>query len=206
MDEKLNCAKMHRLYLDWIKNNPGYENVTPASARWYYHIINTEFNIGFFHPKKDLCETCNLYEQADSERRQQLKEDYESHIKNKELVRNIKQQEKETSDEKVKTVACFDLEKVLSLPQSEVGVFYYKRKYPVYNFTVYNILRKSGYCFLWHAQIARRGANEIVSCLWLFLKSESDRGIAEISFYSDNCPDRMETASFLPYTYTHSRL
>lgn len=106
------------------------------------------------------------------ERKQQLKENYERHIKNKELVRNIKQQEKETSNESVKTVACFDLEKVF-LPQSEVGVFDYKRKYPVYNFTIYNILKKIGYYFLWH-QIAKRGANEIASCLWLYLKSKSD--------------------------------
>ncbi|XP_052741442.1 uncharacterized protein LOC128198734 [Bicyclus anynana] len=187
LDEKLNCAKMHRLYLEWIKNNPDYENVTPASERWYYNIFTTKFNIGFFQPKKDLCETCSLYDQADSEQTEQLKEEYEKHIKNKELIRKIKNQEKEELDPKENTVACFDLEKVLYLPQSEVGVFHYKRKYPVYNFTVYNILTKSGHCYVWHAQIAKRGANEIASCLWCYLQSEAAKGIKVISFYSDNC-------------------
>lgn len=42
----------------------------------------------------------------------QLKEDYEKNVKNKKLVRIIKNQEKETSDAKEKTVACFDLVQV----------------------------------------------------------------------------------------------
>lgn len=205
LDEKLNCAKMYRLYVEWMKDNPVYLNVKVATERWYYHIFSTRFNIGFFHPKKDRCETCSLYEDADSERKEQLKTDYEQHVKNKELVRQIKDDEKKTSDPKTKTVACFDLEKVLSLPQSEVGVFHYKRKYPVYNFTIYNILTKSGYCYVWHAAIAKRGANEIASCLWSYLQGEAERGIKDISFYSDNCSGQNRNR-FVFALYVHASL
>ncbi|XP_028178546.1 uncharacterized protein LOC114365984 [Ostrinia furnacalis] len=205
LDEKLNCAKMYRLYVDWMKDNPAYLNVKAATERWYYHIFSTQFNIGFFKPKKDRCETCSLYEEADSERKEQLKTDYELHLKNKELIRQIKDEEKKTSDATTKTVACFDLEKVLSLPQSEVGIFHYKRKYPVYNFTIYNILTKSGYCYVWHATIAKRGANEIASCLWSYLQDEADKGITEVSFYSDNCSGQNRNR-FVFALYVHASI
>lgn len=36
-------------------------------------------------------------------------------------------------------------------------------------------------------QIAKRGSNEIGSCLWQFLLDAKQRGIHNISFYSDGC-------------------
>lgn len=79
------------------------------------------------------------------------------------------------------------MEKVLSIPLSQVGIFHYKRKYPIYNFTVYDATHKNGYCHVWHYQIAKRGAIEIGSCLWQFLMREHEKGIKNISFYSDGC-------------------
>ena len=79
------------------------------------------------------------------------------------------------------------MEKVLSVPQSEVGIFHYKRKYPVYNFTIFDALRKKGYCYMWHLQIAKRGSIEVGSCLYLFLKEQRANNINKISFYSDGC-------------------
>ncbi|KAL4721233.1 hypothetical protein ACJJTC_009545 [Scirpophaga incertulas] len=61
------------------------------------------------------------------------------------------------------------------------------RKYPIYNFTIYNSLSGRGYCFLWHYQVAKRGANEIGSCVLNFIETESQRGIKNFIFYSDGC-------------------
>lgn len=181
----LSLAKMHRLYLCWASEN--LHGVKTASLYQYSNIFNSKFNLSFFKPKKDLCQICSIYENADNNHKKDLQENYENHLKNKSLVRKIKNDEKSSSDPKTKTVAVFDLEKVLNLPQSNVGIFHYKRKYPVYNFTIYNLLSLQGYCYLWHAQIAKRGANEISSCLFDFFKKEADRGIKFISLYSDNC-------------------
>lgn len=187
LSQDLNISKMHRLYKDWMSENENFRNTKVASEYQYYQIFNTQFNLSFFRPKKDLCNLCSKYDNSTEEGKLQLKKDYDSHIKNKNIVRNIKDSEKESADPNVKTVAVFDLEKVLSLPQSNVGIFHYKRKYPAYNFTVYNLISRQGFCYLWHAQIAKRGANEIASCLLHFIESEVNRGIKSISLYSDNC-------------------
>lgn len=82
----------------------------------------------------------------------------------------------------------FDLQKVLTTPQGEVGSFYYKRKFATYNFTVYDIGKKQSYCYMWCESDGKRGSNEIGTCLLKFIKfMKENHGISEFSFYSDNC-------------------
>lgn len=187
LSEGLNISKMYRLYKIWFSNQDDTTPADMASKRQYEKIFNTNFNYSFFRPKKDLCGTCALYEQADEMKKIELEDKYKAHLKRKERVRQIKEEEKDLADESTTTIAIFDLEKVLSVPQCEIGIFHYKRKYPIYNFTVYNSLKKQGHCYVWHLLIAKRGAIEIGSCLLKFIQQESERGIKNISFYSDGC-------------------
>lgn len=84
-------------------------------------------------------------------------------------------------------MAVFDLEKVLTTPQGEACSYYYKRKFAVYNFTVYDIGNKQGYCYMWDESEGKTGSNEIGTCLLKFIKSMNEKGYKEFSFYSDNC-------------------
>ncbi|CAH2100600.1 unnamed protein product [Euphydryas editha] len=186
--ETLNISKMYRLYTDWFKKQTDgrYSDDQMATKRQYETIFNTKFNYSFFNPKKDLCGTCTLYEQLEGENKESLKDKYMKHISNKERIREIKNSEKEHFGDN-STLAIFDLEKVFGVPQSEVEIFNYKRKYPVYNFTVFDSSRKKGYCYMWHAQIAKRGSIEIGSCLYNFIEEQYNKKINKISFYSDGC-------------------
>lgn len=191
LDETLNISKMYRLFVEWFNSgnysseDEGYVQI--ASKRQYETVFNTKFNYSFHVPKKDQCGTCTIYDQADDEKKEQLRESHEKHIRNKECVRKLKAQDKTECDPLTTTVAIYDLEKVLNIPQSEVGIFHYKRKYAIYNFTVYDALNAKGYCYVWHYQIAKRGASEIGSCLLKFIESECARGITNFHFYSDGC-------------------
>lgn len=186
LSQDLNISKMYRLYTEWFPQQ-NYVEVTMATKRQYETIFNTKFNYSFFKPKKDQCSTCFVYEQASPSEKESLEESYRRHLSRKERIRQIKHEEKMTIDKNDSTIAIFDLQKVLSIPQSTVGIFHYKRKYPVYNFTIFDALRKKGYCYVWHYQIAKRGCIEIGSCLLQFLKSEQERGVNKIYFYSDGC-------------------
>lgn len=62
-------------------------------------------------------------------------------------------------------VATFDFQKVLQTPHGEVSTFYYKRKLNAFNFTVYDVNKKAAVCYMWHEVIAKKGANEVSSCL-----------------------------------------
>lgn len=69
-------------------------------------------NDNIFLPKKIYLTLAVCMNRLTLNSKMQLKEDYEKNVKNKKLVRIIKNQEKETSDAKEKTVACFDLVQV----------------------------------------------------------------------------------------------
>lgn len=181
LDGSLNIATMYRLYVEnCTQNNQEY-----AKISMYTKILNTETNIGFHKPKKDQCSLCANFENGDEEGKEKIKEKYEKHLKEKELSRQEKQKDAERADENI-GVCCFDLQAVLTTPSGEVNSFFYKRRLATYNFTIFDIKQKLGLCYLWHEGLAKRGANEIGSCLYNYLCS-NDCKSEHIIFYSDNC-------------------
>lgn len=121
--------------------------------------------------------------------------------KEKELSRleKLKDVEKE---ENIQSVLTFDLQAVLPVPCGENSMLYYRRKLSCYNFTVYNIIDKKGYSYFWHEELGRRGANEIGSCVYNFLKEESANLKEDVVFYSDNCVGQNKN-KFLFSLYVH---
>lgn len=187
LESDLSISKMHRLYIEWVKDKPVCDKAKNATLRQYSDIFNT-FNLSFFKPKKDLCDKCEQFKLATTEEKVILQPSHEEHLKNKDIARNKKNSDKErTANEPQLCVAVFDLEKVLTTPQGEASNFYYKRKFAVYNFTVYDIGNKLGYCYMWDESEGKRGSNEIGTCLLKFIKLKVEKGIKEFCFYSDNC-------------------
>ncbi|KAF2881711.1 hypothetical protein ILUMI_24459 [Ignelater luminosus] len=77
--------------------------------------LNSEFNIRFFKPKKDQCKICTAYEQGSETIKHKIKQKYDSHINNNEVVRSLKDLNKDLAmNDKTVCVACFDLQKCLS--------------------------------------------------------------------------------------------
>ncbi|KAF0699609.1 Uncharacterized protein FWK35_00038188 [Aphis craccivora] len=189
LESDLSIAKMHRFYLEWAKTqNTISEKAQKATLRQYTDIFNEHFNYSFFKPKKDLCDVCEKFKLATPEEKVLLKTSNEEHLKNKSIARDKKNIDKTRAinDPEV-CVAVFDLQKVLITPKSEVSSFYYKRKLATYNFTVYDIGKKIGYCYTWNEREAKRGSSEIATCLLKFMKHKKENGVKDFSFYSDNC-------------------
>lgn len=117
-----------------------------------------------------------------------LQQSHEEHLTNKNIARDNKNLDKQrAANDPELCVAVFNLEKVLTTPQGEASNFYNKRKFAVYNFTVYDIVNKVGYCYMWDECEAKRGSNEIETCLLKFLKMMKEKGFKKFCFYSDNC-------------------
>lgn len=177
LDGSLNISIMYRLYVqDCVKKQKQY------AKHWVYaQVLNNETNIGFHIPKKDQCSLCENYKNGSEESKKLIRQKFEDHLREKELSR----QEKATDIEnKNLQVYCYDLQAVLSTPCGDVNSFYYKRKLATYNFTLFDVKKKKGYCYLWHEGVARRGANEIASCVYKFISLSSNENLV---FYSDNC-------------------
>lgn len=63
------------------------KKVPCGNSTMFHRIFNYEFNISFFSPKKDQCELCTAYQNAQNEEKDTLKVKYSVHLKEKELSR-----------------------------------------------------------------------------------------------------------------------
>lgn len=76
LDCKLSVPKMYKLYLEQCNER----EKTPVSESIYRKIFSTEFNPGFFVPKKDQCLLCTKYQRLSNEDKINLEEEYKQHL------------------------------------------------------------------------------------------------------------------------------
>nr|CAH7722701.1 unnamed protein product [Callosobruchus chinensis] len=86
-----------------------------------------------------------------------------------------------------------DLQSVLLCPESNACALYYKTKLIVHSFTIYDIKRNQGYCYLWYESEGGLTSNEFTSIIIHSLKGHLERyglknsSSVEITLWSDGC-------------------
>lgn len=188
IDGGKSLAELHRDYVNVCE-----EKGQPyANYLMYSRIFNYEFNISFFSPKKDQCEDCVNFANATVEEKEQLRAKYDMHLKEKDLSRIEKDNDKKSSD-RATVVAVYDLQAVLQCPRGDISTFYYASKLNVFNFTIYEMKTHSAKCFVWDESEANRGVCEIGTCVIKYIESleevasQTDENQIDLIFYSDNC-------------------
>ena len=152
-----------------------------------YRNIFSNLNLGFHQPKKDRCDFCECFNNLNNEERNNRENEMRQHINNKEIVRLSKERSKILSINQP-TKYCsivFDMQKTFQLPKADQSQFYYSRKLNAYNFTIYDLSNGDGFCYLWTENIAKKGANEVLSCLFNFLQLKRQQGCDTLNMYSD---------------------
>ena len=132
IDGGLSIAELHRHY----SNEMTSANKTAANYDTYTRIFNTEFNIGFFVPKKDQCDLCESYNNAMNDDKAKLANAYEEHQDEKTMSRNEKDKDKEKAKNQEIVLAVYDLQAVLPVPMAHTSQFFYKSRLNCFNFTV----------------------------------------------------------------------
>ncbi|KAL4716554.1 hypothetical protein ACJJTC_010218 [Scirpophaga incertulas] len=201
LDGSLSISKMFQLYKDWFDDS--IYSSKAVTVRQYRDIINRNFNLGFFIPKKDQCDICHIYRNK-SDKTEEDKVNYNHHISSKNEARKLKNNDKldSVNSDGAILAAVFDFQKVLSCPHGQVSLFYYKRKLSCLDFTVFDMARKKAFCYMWDETIAKRGANEVGSCLLDFIEQNTQNGVEEFRFWSDNCAGQNRNRFvFFIYTY-----
>jgi hypothetical protein len=174
---------MYRLY----KESCLEKSIPAQKESMYRKIFNRDSNLHFFVPKKDQCDFCTEYKNT-SRKSQTIEIKYAQHCAQKVLARNAKEAAKKIAqDDKKCMAACFDLEKILNCPHGQASSYYYHRKLSMYNLTAYCLGTGDAYCFLWDETDAKRGCNEIASCLLKFVKIHMQKNCKSFCFFSDNC-------------------
>ncbi|KAK4887285.1 hypothetical protein RN001_003556 [Aquatica leii] len=119
--------------------------------------------LSLYRPKKDLCDICVAFDGR---------------------------KEKSKDKESINEVFTMDLQSVLLCPKSNVSSLYYKTKLIVHNFTIFDIKRQQGYCYLWNESEGGLTSNEFTTIIIHFLESHLDVYPVqdkEIIIYSDGC-------------------
>ena len=189
LNSDLTVVKMHELYKTWLVDRCADEVFSveelQLSYKTYWNIFDTEFNIAFHKPKKDLCSICEVGRNDPDSLSDDGRARFEQHLKAKDAVRKCKQDLKDHLAS-YQVFACFDLQQVMYCPLSDVGEVFYKRLLSCYNLTVYDVGTKTGYCYFWPEEQGGRGSNEIGTCIRLFLQQAADEGKREAFLFCDS--------------------
>lgn len=132
IDGGLTIAEMHRHYT--IARSS--VNKPAANYDTFTRIFNTEFNIGFYIPKKDQCDLCEAYRNTDGKEKEKIQNRYVEHIDEKKLSRIEKGKDKLKAENSEIALAVYDLQAVLPVPMGQCSSFFYKSRLNCYNFTV----------------------------------------------------------------------
>jgi len=186
LERNLSINKMARAYVPWAQAR----KLPKVGRRQYRGIVKKYLNIGFLNPKKDRCNLCSIVQEKSSPPllQEKYKEQYAKHHNNWKKARKLR------DDDKLKArknpsiaVFSFDLQKPLQCPHSQMPALFYLEKLNIYNLTVFDVMKRLGYCVLWHEGIGKRGSAEIGSCILQYLTREIESGKTDLRAYSDNC-------------------
>ena len=173
LSSQLSIEKMYDLYCEWKKSKDSDRNeaapvsepeVPLVSKRSYRDIFNTNFNYGFGMPRSDTCATC------DSGGNESHKDNAASAFREQKQDRDFARMNQNAA------YITFDLEKTLPLPKLSTGTAFYLRQMWIYNAGIHLITNNDSraYFHVWTESQAKRGCEEIGSCLLAFVE---DTGI-----------------------------
>ena len=90
-----------------------------------------------------------------------------------------------------------DLQQALPTPKVSTGISFYKRKMWTYNFNIHDYKSGRAHMFLWDEVTAKRGANEICSCIQKFINSFVPQDVTRLFIFSDNCSGQNKNFTLL---------
>lgn len=189
LSSDLNVAKMYNLYQEKCST----EGLVPVAYNTY-RIIFKPMNMSFRKPKQDTCDVCDRLRveikiQIDDVEKQSLEQQQTDHQKAAQRVYEEKRNDikRSKSDFSVR-VSSFDLQKQLPTPYLTCGKTFYSRQLYTLNLSMFSSCmgENSAVCYIWDETKARRGSQEIGSCIMKDLLS-IPFGVTEVIYYSDRC-------------------
>ena len=193
LDESLSIACMHSLYLKKYEPDVEKGEAVPQVKEWLYRkIFNEEFNLSFGYPHSDTCETCDLLRisiqayKSEAERVQYQEELAIHQERASQGYCSLRLDSEASKGSDGHMVFTFDLMQNLPVPTLTHGSMFYLRQLWVYNFGIHNSTAGTASMYIWNEYIAGRGADEICSCLRLFLQAIPQM-TKKLTCYSDSC-------------------
>ena len=195
--DKKSIRWMHDRYLEWMsKFRPTIQTVKYG---YYCKIFSECYNIEFKAPRSDTCDTCAQLNRQISDAKKfgkdfaDLEKKLKIHMDKAQTTYDALHEGEDPTkyDPESWVFICMDLQQTMSCPKTSQGGAYYRRQLNVYNFCIYDLQKKESYMCVWNECDGRRGACEIFSCLYKYLKEYVfKRGInypKNLKIFADNC-------------------
>lgn len=103
-------------------------------------------------------------------------------------------------------VLSFDFQQNLPLPHISVGDIFYARQLWVYNFCVHVASSNDAYMFVWPEGDAKRGCNEVLSCLNSYFETFLRPTVKQLFLFSDACAGQNRNKTVMNYMYALIKL
>lgn len=186
----LDIRKMYNLY----KEKCNELNKASVNEWTYRKVFNNDFNLHFYHPRKDTCQKCDFFKSkvnatTNEEEKCLITQDHDLHLEKAEKARNCLKSDQDLigSDPDCYFGFTFDLQKALPYPKLTVSVAYYKRNMYVYNLGIHNFHNQSVGMYVWDETIASRGSQEVASCIAKHITDGAKPTQKHVIAYSDAC-------------------
>lgn len=153
-------------------------------SRFTFDKIFQKENLSLFQPKKDVCDTCNSFKVKSGT---VSKEQYETHILQKDKARDEKKKDTERAKAKEVHVFTQDTQSVKLCPCVNASAMYYKTKLCVHNFTMYNNGTKDTMTYWWDETQSDLSASSFTSCMVDNLKHTLEDDLKNVIVWSDGC-------------------
>ncbi len=185
--EKLECPIRHRIYYNYFKDN---------------------FNYGFGRPRTDVCGTCAELElkvstEKNAATSRTLQTELQLHkCKAKAYYNKLKNHTVEAEQDEEVDVLAIDFQQNIPYPHLPVGEIFYMRQLWVYNFCIYSAKNQKSTMYMWPETMAKRGSNEVVSCLQHYIQNKLSPGVKKIKLYSNGCRGQNHNHTIVQYLFT----
>ena len=213
----LNVLKMYAMFLS--KHYPEHYAEFKAGKdpqklqcevkyRYYFNYYKENFNYGFGRPKTDICTVCaELEASIKLERNENAKKTLTTKLdlhKRKAKVFSKQLKEKTTlAKKKIDTEClCFNFKQNMPYPHIATGDVFYSRQLWLFVFGIYSAKTGKNQIYTWLETNARRGVNEVVSCLDDYISKYLKATARNLHVFSNGCRGQNHNNTVVQYLHS----
>lgn len=183
----LSISQMHKLYIEEFtsKELPKQYFIKYGV---YANTFSTKFNLSFGQPRSDTCATCDAHE-----------DDEEHKIKYRQAFEQQKIDRQRAKSDSNVVYLSMDLQQVMVLPKLTTSKAFYLRQLAFYNCGIHSIATNGATPFMmtWTENVAKRGSNEILSCLLDFVHTIEPK--KHLITWSDSCAGQNKNFNLIAF-------
>lgn len=187
LSPSLSISQMYQLYIEQCqaKELPKQYFIKYGV---YANIFSTKFNLSFGQPRSDTCAKCDAHED-DEDHKTKYRQAFEQ--------QKIDRAQARSNDKFL--YLTMDLQQVMPLPKLTTSRCFYLRQLAFYNCGIHSIAANGATPFMmtWTENVAKRGSNEILSCLFEFVNNIEP--MKHLVAWSDSCAGQNKNFNLIAF-------